>query len=175
MGRLFDAVSALLGICSRASYEAQAAIELEMRGIGGLGNWGVGELGNWGTVTNGDPSYPFAVEANGGSDIVRLKDLFAGLAGELESGIPVQRIAMRFHRTIARMTVEVCQRIASDTGLRTVALSGGCYQNRLLLALTVPALRQAGFQVLLHRQVPCNDGGLSLGQAAIAHFETQRT
>ncbi|RLC89899.1 MAG: hypothetical protein DRI79_05885, partial [Chloroflexi bacterium] len=64
----------------------------------------------------------------------------------------------------------VCERIARETGLRTVALSGGCFQNRLLLALVVPRLRDAGFRVLLHRQVPCNDGGISLGQAVIAHF-----
>jgi hydrogenase maturation protein HypF len=70
------------------------------------------------------------------------------------------------------MTVEACERIASTTGIRTAALSGGCFQNRLLLSLTVPRLRAAGFQVLLHRQVPCNDGGLSLGQAVIAHFRS---
>jgi hydrogenase maturation protein HypF len=82
----------------------------------------------------------------------------------------VGEMAWRFHQTVAQMTAEVCERIAADTGLRTVALSGGCYQNRLLLSLTVPALEAAGFRVLLHRQVPCNDGGLSLGQAVIAHF-----
>jgi hydrogenase maturation protein HypF len=168
MGRLFDAVSALLGICTRTSYEAQAAIELEMRGSGELGNWGIGG-------EREPESYPFAVRADGGRDTVRLKELLAALVEEWESGVPVQRIAMRFHHTIARMTVEVCQRISGDTGLRTVALSGGCFQNQLLLALTVPTLRQAGFHVLLHRQVPCNDGGLSLGQAAIAHFATLET
>ena len=88
----------------------------------------------------------------------------------MEARVPVSEMAARFHQTVARMTVEVCERIASETGLRTVALSGGCYQNRLLLALTLPALQASGFQVLHHRQVPCNDGGLSLGQAAIAHF-----
>jgi hydrogenase maturation protein HypF len=68
------------------------------------------------------------------------------------------------------MVVAVCQRIAAGLGPKTVALSGGCFQNRLLIALTVPKLENAGFQVLLHQQVPCNDGGISLGQVALAHF-----
>ncbi|MGD8490501.1 MAG: hypothetical protein PVI68_15930, partial [Anaerolineae bacterium] len=75
-----------------------------------------------------------------------------------------------FHRTLAALLVVVCERLAADGGPRTVALSGGCFQNRLLLALAVPALERAGFRVLLHRQVPCNDGGVSLGQAVLAHF-----
>jgi hydrogenase maturation protein HypF len=64
--------------------------------------------------------------------------------------------------------------MVAATGLGTVALSGGCFQNRLLLELAVPRLEAAGFRVLLHRQVPCNDGGISLGQAALAHFYPTR-
>jgi hydrogenase maturation factor HypF (carbamoyltransferase family) len=98
-------------------------------------------------------------------------------------------IAWCFHHTLAAMILTVCQRIsdecqtipdecqtipdecqtiADESALRTVALSGGCFQNRLLLALAIPRLERAGFRVLLHRQVPCNDGGISLGQAALA-------
>jgi hydrogenase maturation protein HypF len=173
MGRLFDAVSALLGICSRTSYEAQAAIELEMKASSQVGTW---EPGNWGLEIGATTApYPFALRSDGDQQIVTLKELFGALLYEVESGTPVATIARRFHETVARMTVDVSQRIAAGTGLHTVALSGGCFQNRLLLALTVPALRQAGFRVLLHRQAPCNDGGLSLGQAAIAHFATQKT
>ena len=69
---------------------------------------------------------------------------------------------------MAEMILAVCQQISGESGLRTVALSGGCFQNRLLLALVVPRLEQAGFRVLLHQQVPCNDGGISLGQAVLA-------
>jgi hydrogenase maturation protein HypF len=79
-------------------------------------------------------------------------------------------MAYRFHLTTAELIQVMCERIAEDTGLRTVALSGGCFQNRLLLSLAVPRLRERGFRVLLHRQVPCNDGGISLGQAVIANF-----
>ncbi|UCC64782.1 MAG: hypothetical protein JSV36_07010, partial [Anaerolineae bacterium] len=88
-----------------------------------------------------------------------------------QRGVPVPRMSVRFHATIAQVIVETCQRLAEETGLRTVALSGGVFQNRLLLALAVPALRGSGFDVLLHRQVPTNDGGLSLGQAVIANFQ----
>jgi hydrogenase maturation protein HypF len=69
--------------------------------------------------------------------------------------------------------VTTCGWIAAETGLQTVALSGGCFQNRLLLALVLPRLEQHGFRPLLHRHVPCNDGGISLGQAALAHFSVQ--
>ena len=79
-------------------------------------------------------------------------------------------IAARFHVTMAEMIRAVCEQVAAETGLDTVALGGGCFQNRLLLALTLPRLEAAGLRVLLHRQVPCNDGGIALGQAAIAHF-----
>ncbi|MDY7042469.1 MAG: Sua5/YciO/YrdC/YwlC family protein, partial [Chloroflexota bacterium] len=162
MGRLFDAVSALLGVCGRATYEAQAAIELEV-----VASEQIGKSAN-------STGYPFQVEVTGDETVVRLRELFAALLTDVHTGVPVEEIAWRFHQTVAQMTVEVCQRIAADTGLHTVALSGGCYQNRLLLSLTVPALEEAGFRVFLHRQVPCNDGGLSLGQAVIANFASQR-
>ncbi|NLE99660.1 MAG: carbamoyltransferase HypF, partial [Anaerolineales bacterium] len=84
-------------------------------------------------------------------------------------GVATGEIALRFHITMAETICATCAQIAQETGLNAVALGGGCFQNRLLLALTVPRLREKGLRVLLHRQVPCNDGGISLGQAAIAH------
>ena len=72
---------------------------------------------------------------------------------------------------MAELIAAVCQKIADETGLRTVALSGGCFQNRLLLNLSLSCLERADFAVLLHRRVPCNDGGISLGQAALARSE----
>ena len=155
MGRLFDAVSALLGVCRRITYEAQAAVELEMLAHGCQGAEGL-------------PAYPFRLDEEDGVAVVRLGDLLAAVWADARGGRPAAEVAWRFHRTVAQMTVEVCQRVARETGLHTVALSGGCYQNRLLLRLTVPSLEAAGFRVLLHRQVPANDGGVSLGQAAIA-------
>jgi hydrogenase maturation protein HypF len=159
MGRLFDAVSALLGVCAHATYEAQAAIELEQvaRQAFGAGSRAVHPAG-----------YPFQIERADGLRVVRLAGVFHALLDDIERERPRAEIALRFHRTAANAIVETCRQIAGETGLRTVALSGGCFQNRILLRLTVSALRQAGLGVLLHVQVPCNDGGLSLGQAAIA-------
>jgi len=95
--------------------------------------------------------------------------MFEALLAELESGTPVVEISGRFHHTMTTLIVEMCQRIRRDTGLGTVALSGGCFQNRLLFGQTVAGLREAGFRTLVHQQVPTNDGGLSLGQAVIAN------
>jgi hydrogenase maturation protein HypF len=168
MGRLFDAVAALLGVRARTSYEAQAAIELEMVANGQMGRSADHSLPA--DQSQAFRPYPFSIETAKNGHVVGPAELFAELLSEVQARVPVDEMAARFHQTIAQMTVEICERIAGDTGLRTVALSGGCFQNRLLLALTIPALQRAGFQVLHHRQVPCNDGGLSLGQAAIARF-----
>ena len=152
-GRLFDAVSALIGIRGKIYYEAQAAIEMEMAAD-------KSERG----------SYPFAIVEQNGVNIVHLKELFGGIINDLKSGVSQARIAAKFHRTMAEMVVQMCQRLSEKSGINTVALSGGVFQNRLLLRLTVAALEGAGFQVLTHSKVPTNDGGVSLGQAVIANF-----
>jgi hydrogenase maturation protein HypF len=160
VGRLFDAVAALAGVRQRVTYEAQAAIELEMAAT----RWGASQ------EDDGTPAYPFDwTEGQDGASI-RLGRLLKAIGADLAAGISSAQIGWRFHRTMAEMIASVCQRIAGETGLQVVALSGGVFQNRLLLALTVPRLEKAGFRVLIHRQAPCNDGGLSLGQAALAQF-----
>jgi hydrogenase maturation protein HypF len=152
-GRLFDAVSALIGIRRMVDYEAQAAIELETTANGG--NYG---------------SYPFHIVKQDGADIIRLKELFSGLIRDLKRGMPPANISNKFHRTVAEMVVQMCQRLAKGSDIRKVALSGGVFQNRLLFRMTVAALQEAGFEVLTHGRVPTNDGGISLGQAVIANF-----
>jgi hydrogenase maturation protein HypF len=116
--------------------------------------------------------YPFSIEIEDRVHIVRLEPLFAALVKDLQSGEPISRMSARFHYTMAGIIVRVCQLIRAEKGLDTVALSGGCFQNRQLLRLVVEQLRAQGFHTLVHRQVPCNDGGLSLGQAVVAHFQT---
>ncbi len=160
MGRLFDAVSALLGLCLEASFEAQAAIVLE----------------HMARKSNAGHCYPFAIA---GAEI-QVGQLLASIAAERLQGRPVADMARGFHHTIAEIAVAVAVEIrdaghwspakdpAAVAGSWPVALSGGVWQNRLLLELTVPRLRQAGFTVVLHRQVPANDGGLAYGQAAVA-------
>jgi hydrogenase maturation protein HypF len=162
-GRLFDAVAALVGVRQRVTYEAQAAIELEMLAT----RWGAAQPSKAPLLT-----YPYVVEQVDAGALIRLQRLIEALQDDLASGVGPGEIGWRFHHTLAAMIASVCQGVAADTGLDTVALSGGCFQNRLLVALAVPRLEQAGLRVLLHRQVPCNDGGVSLGQAALAHFAT---
>ena len=152
-GRLFDAVSALIGIRGRIDYEAQAAIEMEMA-----------------ADESQRGSYPFSIIERNGINIVYLKELFIAIIGDLKSGNSQAVISMKFHRSMAEMVVQMCQRLAKRSGINKVALSGGVFQNRLLLRLTVAALEEAGFEVLTHSKVPTNDGGVSLGQAVIANF-----
>jgi hydrogenase maturation protein HypF len=156
MGRLFDAVSALLGVCHEASYEAQAAIELEQ------------VVGRHRVVPR--TGFPFELERDSASYRVHLAPTFEALLGDVEEGVPIPEIAMRFHLTVAEMMTEVSRVIREETGITTVAIGGGVFQNRLLLHLALPMLARAGFEVLLHDRVPSNDGGISLGQAVAAVF-----
>ena len=161
---MFDAVSALLGIRPRVSYEAQAAIEMEMAASRWSSNLAPEDI---------PPTYPFDLVDSGDGSIIRLQSLVQAILQDLEGGLDPAEIGWRFHYSLAHMIATICRQIAAQTGSRTVALSGGCFQNRLLLELVLPRLEQYGFRTLLHHQVPCNDGGVSLGQAALARFAVQ--
>ncbi|MEM4724455.1 MAG: carbamoyltransferase HypF [Candidatus Hadarchaeum sp.] len=150
-GRLFDAVSALTGMCRVTTFEAQAAIALEL----------AAREANLATLK----PYPFSIDEEG---VIRLGRMLAHIADDVKVGRPVGEIAAAFHLSLARMITQAAMRVRSRTGLMTAALSGGVFQNRLLLRLVRAQLRAAGFEVLTHRQTPANDGGLSLGQAVIA-------
>lgn len=153
MGRLFDAVSAMAGIRLAIDYEAQAAIEMEMKAY---------------EADDEKGCYPFGITGDADYQIVLLHDLVSTVLNDLLRGCGAPAVSMRFHNTIAAMSRDICLRIEENTGLDTIALSGGCFQNRLLLRKVTAALKSAGFNVLAHSQVPCNDGGISLGQAVIA-------
>jgi hydrogenase maturation protein HypF len=154
-GRLFDAVSALLGVCGRATYEGHAAVELEMA-AGGLPEASAG------------PGYPFAVNSKQGLDVLCLAQLLQSILDDVSAGRPAGEVSAGFHVTVARMIVEMCERMRKETALNVAVLSGGCFQNRLLLGLALRGLTERGFRVLTHQRVPCNDGGVSLGQAVVA-------
>jgi hydrogenase maturation protein HypF len=158
MGRLFDAVSALLDVRRNATYEAQAAMELEQLAASHHAPYA---------------PYPFALADHEGTLQIRVAALFDALLDDAARGTPVPAIDRRFHDTVAEMILRVSARLRDQTGLNTVALSGGVFQNRLLLELVVPRLRAADFDILLHSQVPPNDGGISLGQAAIANAKRE--
>jgi hydrogenase maturation protein HypF len=150
-GRLFDAVAALLDVRDRINYEGQAAIELERLAD-------PGERG----------AYRASVSSGDGTHVAAGSDLVAAALADLRHGLARPAIAMRFHRGVASAVAEVCRRIRSDSGIGTVALSGGVFLNRVLLIESIRRLEADGFSVLRHRRVPCNDGGISFGQAVVA-------
>jgi hydrogenase maturation protein HypF len=150
-GRFFDAVAAVLGVCERSTYEGQAAIEL-------------GELVREPREGRDLEPYPFRIEG----DVILPAGTIAGVVADLERGRDRAFIATRFHNTVLEMVREGVRRVANRTGLDLVALSGGTWQNRYLFARAKEELARDGFRVIWHREVPANDGGLCLGQAAIA-------
>jgi hydrogenase maturation protein HypF len=153
-GRLFDAVAAAVGVCrDRASYEGEAAIELEALVHPGAAS----------TVRG----YPFAVRP-GAVPVLDPGPLWRALLADLRAGVGAGAVAARFHGGLAIALVDLAADLARARTVGTVALSGGVFQNRTLLELLATGLRARGLQVLQHRQVPANDGGLALGQAAIA-------
>ncbi len=154
-GRLFDGISALAGVRGEIDYEAQAAIELEMLAPDESGE---------------ERAYPFSIVEEQGIKVVKLGELISTVVQDIRDRIPAPVISVKFHRTMAQIVVEMCKAIARESGINEVALSGGVFQNRLLLKLAVSALHKEGFTVLTHRLVPCNDGGVSLGQAMVANF-----
>jgi hydrogenase maturation protein HypF len=152
MGRLFDAVSSLLSTRDKVNYEGQAAVELEMI-----------------ADTAGKEEYPFGIREEEEPMVVDPMEMVRGVVQDLIRGRSPSCISGKFHRTVARLVVETCKRIRLKRDLDRVVLSGGVFQNALLLALVFDGLKEAGFKVYTHRLVPANDGGLSLGQAVIAH------
>lgn len=151
-GRLFDAVAALLGLRDEVQYEAQAAVELEM-------------------LADGTPweGYPFRILSGGGPMVVETKGIIEGIVEDLTRGEVASLIAAKFHTTLGEIIREVCCRIRDETGLGQVVLSGGVFQNVRLLTETVGRLAAEGFEVYTHSRVPPNDGGIALGQAAVAN------
>jgi hydrogenase maturation protein HypF len=149
-GRLFDAAAAILGVRDAINYEGQAAVELEQLAD-------PGETG----------AYPADIEI-GPPFRARGGDLLHGVVEDLAAGIAPEVIAARFHHGVAALIEAGCLLARERHGLGTVALSGGVFQNQLLLRGAVGRLEARGFRVLVHSRIPCNDGGISLGQAVVA-------
>jgi hydrogenase maturation protein HypF len=154
IGRLFDAVASMLGLCQIASFEGQAALALEQEGAGA-------------SVHGEDGAYPIRLilrEEPPQRWIADWRPMIELIADDLSRGMERSRIAHRFHRSLAELIGQVAERV----GVRQVVLTGGCFQNVLLVDLARARLESAGFVALTHREVPPNDGGLALGQAVIA-------
>ncbi len=150
MGRLFDAAAALAGVRQKVNYEAQAAIEFE--------------------ALADDAERQF-YDFGGNQAQIHVRRGFSSLVKDVRNDISLPIISAKFHNGISEMVLGVCAFLREKTELNTVALSGGVWQNSFLLRRTLSALRAEGFEVLVHRQVPANDGGLALGQAAITAWK----
>ncbi|MFI1396210.1 carbamoyltransferase HypF [Streptomyces sp. NPDC020681] len=166
MGRLFDAVSSLAGVCHRAEYEAQAAIELEAAAVAA-------------GAEDEDPRYAFRltgdVRSPGAPPLTAdPAPLLAAVVEDVRQAVPTPVVAARFHLAVARLVRTVCALARETSGLETVALSGGVFSNALLSSACALGLRADGFNVLRHHRIPPNDGGLALGQLIVAARATAR-
>lgn len=154
MGRLFEAVASLIGVRNEITYQAQAPMEMEVLSKPFMA---LAE------------AYPYVLEETKNGMIIRLNELLSAVVRDVRGHEPVGMMGARFHQTVAEMAIELCIRARESTGLNEVALSGGVWQNLIVLDLVRDGLKQDGFVVYSHQQVPANDGGLSLGQAVIAN------
>lgn len=175
MGRLFDAVASLIGVRTDITYEAQAAIEMEVLSK---------------PFVSSAKAYPYFIEVchsgtaeqqksllqtktetlrNAQGDMIRLKELLNSIIEDVRGKESAGMIGARFHKTIAEIAVDISKRVRTKINLNEVALSGGVWQNQILLNLVRDGLEQEGFVVYFHKQVPTNDGGLALGQAVVAN------
>ena len=153
MGRLFDATASILSVRDQVHYEGQAAIELEM-----MADHEVKE------------EYPFLIKKDERPMVIDPIGVVRGVIRDLLEKISPSRISGKFHRSIAQLIIETCEAIRSEEDLNRVVLSGGVFQNITLLSFVTKGLRRLGFEVYHHHLVPTNDGGISLGQAVIAHM-----
>jgi len=154
MGRLFDAVASLIGVRNDVTYEAQAAIEMEVLSK---------------PFISVAKSYPYIVDQTENGKIIRVREMFQSIVEDVRVNEAIGQIGANFHRTLADIAIDICRRARETTGLNEVVLSGGVWQNQILLDLVCDGLQQDDFIVYFHKQVPTNDGGLSLGQAVIAN------
>ena len=153
MGRLFDAVASLLGVCQTVSYEGQAAVELE-------------HLARRGRPADLD------FDVDGG--VMDPAPVIAGIVAGMRAGTAMADLAAGFHAAVVRATARAAVHCVRAANIPTVGLTGGVFANRLLLHGLRETLTNSGHEVLTHRIVPCNDGGLALGQAAIAASVSER-
>jgi len=169
MGRLFDAAAALLGIRHEVNYEGQAAVEMEQLGVQYLYHMKhMKSNEHIKSIQKDIRGYRFALEEKSNTWEIDTRHLIDDIIRELSGGIPLGEIAYRFHLTITEMVISTCRTARNVYGENRVTLSGGVFQNMLLLDMVHRGLEENGFEVFIHRIVPANDGGISLGQAVIA-------
>lgn len=169
MGRLFDAAAAILGICDKATYEGEPAIELEAAAWRAFSSESACPTGNMASFSVIESSRPDDCH------VLNSRPLFEALLEGIGAGVPADRLALDFHVAVARASARIANEICAREGLDTVALSGGVFMNRLLLQLLTHELKDAGLAVLVPHAVPANDGCIAYGQAAIARARLAQT
>ena len=169
MGRLFDAAAAILGICDKATYEGEPAIELEAAAWRAFSSESACPTGNMASFSVTESSRPDDFH------VLNSRPLFEALLEGIRTGVPAGKLALDFHVTIARASARIASEICVREDLDTVALSGGVFMNRLLLQLLTHELKDAGLAVLVPHAVPANDGCIAYGQAAIARARLAQT
>lgn len=169
MGRLFDAAAAILGICDKATYEGEPAIELEAAAWRAFSSESACPTGNMASFSVTESSRPDDCH------VLNSRPLFEALLEGIRTGVPAGKLALDFHVTIARASARIASEICVREDLDTVVLSGGVFMNRLLLRLLTHELKDASLAVLVPRSVPVNDGCIAYGQAAIARAHLAQT
>lgn len=169
LGRLFDGVAAIIGLRNQVFFEGQAAMELEMLADPPLPF----RTGQWCTGQKSMTTYDYEWVSNDGYNVL-LEPMIRGVVKDMKEGVHPSEISGKFHMTLIYLFSELCQVIRKEDGLNRVILSGGAFQNSLLLTGLTQALEEKSFQVFTHHLVPTNDGGISLGQAIIAAAKTRR-
>ena len=162
MGRLFDAAAAILGICDKATYEGEPAIEFEAAAWRALSSESACPTGNMASFSVTESSRPDDCH------VLNSRPLFEALLEGIRTGVPAGKLALDFHIAIARASARIASEICAREGIDIVALSGGVFMNRLLLRLLTRELKDAGLAVLVPHTVPVNDGCIAYGQAAVA-------
>jgi hydrogenase maturation protein HypF len=157
LGRLFDAVSSLVGLRDFVSFEGQAAMELEM-------------------VASDGPcleAYPYRIEERAEGFALDVREMIVSICGDIKDGKAKADISKKFHETLSRAVTEICCLLRTRTSIKDICMSGGVFQNALLSDLLIDSLEKTGFSVYVHSLVPPNDGGIALGQAAIASLSAR--
>ncbi|MBM7556336.1 hydrogenase maturation factor HypF (carbamoyltransferase family) [Halanaerobacter jeridensis] len=155
LGRLFAAVAALLGLCLKRSYQGQAALKLETAAQ---------------TVNNND-SYNYQISKRAGQYQILITTLIKEIAADLRAGVDAGMIARKFHNTVINFSVRLCEILRLQFKLDHVVLSGGVWQNQILLIEVYRKLTAGGFKVHLPHKIPCTDEGLAVGQLAVANYQ----
>ncbi|MCK4988277.1 MAG: carbamoyltransferase HypF, partial [Desulfobacterales bacterium] len=150
LGRLFDGVAAIVGIRNQVNFEGQAAMELEML-----------------AADDADSMYDFEW-VSGDSIQILPAPIIRGVVQDVQNGLSIAEIGIKFHKTLIALFTEICAGVRRDCDLNRVVLSGGCFQNSILLTGMIHELASRDFEVFAHRRVPTNDGGIALGQAVVA-------